>query len=48
MQRMGDTDARMAGHLFLDMPSSVTVGIVEMQMQSATSDIPRLLNLLVG
>jgi hypothetical protein len=38
----------MAGHLFLDMPSSVAVGIVEMQMQFATGDIPPLLNLPVG
>jgi hypothetical protein len=26
---MGDTDAPMAGHLFLDFPGSVVVGIAE-------------------
>jgi hypothetical protein len=29
----------MAGHLFLDMPSSVAHGIFEMQMLFATGDI---------
>jgi hypothetical protein len=30
----------MAGHLFLDMPSSVALEIVKMQMQLAMADIP--------
>jgi hypothetical protein len=29
----------MTGHLFLDMPSIVVLGIVETQMQLAMSDI---------
>jgi hypothetical protein len=33
-------DASMAGDLFLDMPSSVVLGIVALQMQLATADIP--------
>jgi hypothetical protein len=36
---MGNTDAPTAGHLFLDMPSSVALGIVEMQMPFATDDV---------
>jgi hypothetical protein len=30
----------MGGHLFVDMPSSAALGIVEMQMQLAMADIP--------
>jgi hypothetical protein len=37
----------MAGHLFLGMPGTVAFGIVEMQMQLATADIPQLLSLPV-
>jgi hypothetical protein len=40
-------DAPMAGHLFLDMPSSGALGIVEMQMQLATADITQLLTMPV-
>jgi hypothetical protein len=36
-------DAPMADHLFLDMPSSVTLGIVETEMQLATANIPSCL-----
>jgi hypothetical protein len=41
-------DALMAGHLFLDMPNSVVLGIVEMRMQPATADILQLLSMLVS
>jgi hypothetical protein len=33
-------DAPMPGHLFLDMLISVALGIVKMQMQLVTADIP--------
>jgi hypothetical protein len=45
---MGNTDAPMAVHLFLDMLSSVALGIVEMQMQFATGDVPPMLSATVG
>jgi hypothetical protein len=35
----------MDGYLFLDIPSSVALGIVEMQMQLVTPDIPQLLSI---
>jgi hypothetical protein len=38
---MGDKDAWMAVHLFLDIPTNVTLGIAEMQMQIASGDVPR-------
>jgi hypothetical protein len=34
----------MAGHVFLDMPSSVALGIVEMQIHHATGDATALLS----
>jgi hypothetical protein len=37
----------MAGHLFLDIPSSVAFGIVEIQMQIAAADILQLLSMPV-
>jgi hypothetical protein len=38
----------MTGHPFLDMPSSMVLGIVEIQMQLATADIPQLLGMRVS
>jgi hypothetical protein len=38
----------MAGHLLLDLPSSIALGIVEMQMQLATLDIPKLLSMVIS
>jgi hypothetical protein len=35
----------MADHIFSDMPSSVALEIVEMQIQFATSDVPPLLSM---
>jgi hypothetical protein len=43
-----DTNAPISGHLFLDMPSSVALGIVEMRMQLATADIFQLLSMPVN
>jgi hypothetical protein len=40
--------APMAGHLFLDMLSSVALGIVEMRAQLATADILQLLSMPVS
>jgi hypothetical protein len=37
----------MAGHLFVDMPSSVALGIVKMQTRLATADILQLLSMPV-
>jgi hypothetical protein len=34
----------MAGHVFLDMPSSVVLGIVEMQIHHAAGDVTALLS----
>jgi hypothetical protein len=30
----------MGGHLFIGMPSGAAIGIIEMEMQFATGDIP--------
>jgi hypothetical protein len=38
----------MAGHMFLNMPGSLALGIVEMQMQLATADIPQVLGMPVN
>jgi hypothetical protein len=38
----------MAGHLFLDMPSSMALGVVEIQMQLVTADIFQSLSLPVS
>jgi hypothetical protein len=38
----------MVRYLFLDMPSSVALGIVEMQMQFATGSITPLLSVPAG
>jgi hypothetical protein len=43
-----NTDAPVAGDLFLDKPSSVALGVIEMQMQLATADIPKLLGMTVS
>jgi hypothetical protein len=40
MRGVKNTNALTVGNLFLDMPSSVAVGTVEMQMRIATADIP--------
>jgi hypothetical protein len=45
---VGDTDALVVGHPFMNMPSIVALGIVEMQMQLATDDIHKLLSILVS
>jgi hypothetical protein len=45
---MGNKSAPMAGHFFLDMPSSVQLGIAEMQIQCATGDVLQLLSVPVG
>jgi hypothetical protein len=37
----------MAGHLWLDIPSSVALGIVKIQMQLVTTNIPQLLGMPV-
>jgi hypothetical protein len=38
----GEPDAPMADHLFLDIPNSVALAIVELQMQLAMTDITQL------
>jgi hypothetical protein len=45
---VGNTDVPMADHLFLDVPSSAALGIVEIQMQLATADIIHLLSMPVS
>jgi hypothetical protein len=45
---VGNANAPMAGHLFLDMPSCVALGIVKMQKQSATCDVSPLLGVSSG
>jgi hypothetical protein len=44
----GVADAPIAGYLFLDTPSSVTLGIVEMQTQLAMADSLQLLSMPVA
>jgi hypothetical protein len=46
--RMGNTDTAMVDHLFFDMPSSVALEIVEIQMQSATGDVRQFLSVPAG
>jgi hypothetical protein len=45
---MGNADARMTADLFLDIASSLALGIVEMQMQFATGSTLSLLNTPIG
>jgi hypothetical protein len=42
---MGTTDASMADHLFLDIPSNVGLEITEMQVQFATGCVIPLLSM---
>jgi hypothetical protein len=48
MRVVGNTDTPRARHLFLDMAGSVTVRIIEMQMQLATGSITPLMGMPRG
>jgi hypothetical protein len=45
---VGNTGAPMTDRPFMDIPSNVALGIVEMQMQLATADISHLLSMPVS
>jgi hypothetical protein len=45
---VGNTNVPVASHLFLDIPSRVALGIVEMRMQLATADVTKLLSMPVS
>jgi hypothetical protein len=45
---MGNTDPLMAGHFSLGMASSGLLGIIGMQSEFATGDLPSLLSVSAG